>query len=251
MITAIVLAKNEEKDIGACLDSLSWCDEMLVIDDNSTDKTVEIAKKKGARVITHAMQGNFANQRNFGLEKAKNEWVLFIDADERVSSPLWYEIMQETNESIGQYTGFYVARLDTMWGQVLKHGETGNTKLLRLAKKHVGKWQGRVHETWKISGKTGMLKNQLDHFPHETVEEFLKEINFYTDLRSADLFERKVKAYWWSPLVYPIAKFNLNYIGRRGFQDGLPGLVFAMIMSFHSFLVRSKLWLMWQKKSND
>ncbi len=118
-----------------------------------------------------------------------------------------------------------------MWGQILKHGETGNIKLLRLAKKRAGKWEGRVHETWKVVGRKMTLQNHLDHFPHPTIESFLKEINFYTDLRAKELYEQKIKAYWWSPLLYPVAKFKLNYILRRGFQDGLPGLVFAMLMS--------------------
>lgn len=251
MISAVVLAKNEEKNIAACLDSLSWCDELLVIDDNSTDKTVDIAKRKGAIVFTRAMDKNFAAQRNFGLRKAKGDWVLYVDADERVSSSLWYEIMAETNESNNDINGYYIKRQDTMWGKVLLHGETGSIKILRLAKRKAGQWDGRVHETWKVPGKVALLKNHLDHYPHETVEEFLIEINFYTDLRAQELFEKKTKIYWWSPIVYPKAKFILNYFIRRGFLDGLPGFVFAMLMSFHSFMVRAKLWLLWQKKTND
>src|SRR6266404_4468552 len=100
MISAIILTKNEEENIAACLESLSWCDESIVIDDHSTDKTVDIAKKKGAQVFTRTMNNDFSDQRNYGLEKAQGDWILFIDADERVSSPLWYEIMQHTNESI-------------------------------------------------------------------------------------------------------------------------------------------------------
>ncbi len=251
MISAIVLAKNEEKNIEKCLDSLSWCDEIIVIDDNSTDKTVELAKKKNAKVVTHAMNGNFAAQRNFGLSKAKGEWVFFIDADERVSSPLWYEIMAETNESNSDIQGYYINRHDTMWGKPLKYGETANIKLLRLARRNAGQWEGHVHEEWKVNGKVMTLKNHLDHYPHATVEEFLQEINFYTDLRAKELFDKNVKSFWWSPIVYPIAKFTINYIFKRGYADGIPGLVFAMLMSFHSFLVRAKLWLLWQKKNND
>src|SRR6266498_5238516 len=148
MISAIVLTKHQEKNKADCLDSLSWCDEIIVIDDNSEDKTVDLAKKKGVRVIIHKMNNDFATQRNFGLEKAKNEWVLFVDADERVSSALWYEIMQHTNESFNDIAGFYMKRQDTMWGKILKHGETGSIKLLRLAKRNVGEWSGRVHEVW-------------------------------------------------------------------------------------------------------
>lgn len=247
MISAIVLTKNEEKNIEACLRSLSWCDERIVIDDNSDDKTVSIAKHNGAEVFVHPMNKDFSAQRNYGMSKAKGDWILFLDADERVSSALWYEIMARTSESIGHYAGYYVTRQDTMWGKALKHGETGNIRLLRLAKKNAGRWEGRVHETWKISGNVALLQNPLDHYPHTTVEEFLKEINFYTDLRANELFEKKVKAYWWSPIVYPKAKFVLNYILRGGFLDGVQGFVFAMLMSFHSFLVRSKLWLLWQK----
>ena len=146
MISVVVLTKNEEKNIGDCLDSISWCDETIVIDDHSTDKTVEIAKKKGARIFMRSLMQDFADQRNYGLEKAKGDWILFIDADERASSALWYEIMQHTSESIDDYAGFYIKRLDTMWGKALRHGETGNVALLRLAKKGAGKWEGTVHE---------------------------------------------------------------------------------------------------------
>lgn len=248
MISAVVLTKNEEKNIKACLETLSWCDEILVIDDNSEDKTIEIVKKTGAKVFIRLLNNNFAAQRNFGLEKAKGDWVLFIDADERVSSALWYEIMATINTPFDNYSGFYLKRRDVMWGKELRHGETGNIKLLRLARKDAGKWQGRVHEVWKIKGKTATLNNPLSHFPHQSVAEFLREINHYTDIRANELFEKKIAVYWWEILLYPKAKFLFNYIFRGGFLDGLQGLVFALMMSFHSFLVRSKLWLLRQKK---
>ena len=247
MISAIVLTKDEEKNIEACLDSLSWCDEQIVIDDYSQDKTVDIAKKKGAKVFTHSLQNDFEEQRNFGLSKAKGDWILFVDADERVSSALWYEIMQHTNESLEDFSGYYIKRLDTMWGKTLKYGETGNIKLLRLAKKGAGKWEGNVHEVWKINGKTTTLQNPLDHYPHATIKEFLQEINFYTDLRAQELFKRKTTTNWFLILLYPKSKFIQNYFIKRGFLDGIHGFVFAMIMSLHSFLVRGKLWLLWEK----
>jgi glycosyltransferase involved in cell wall biosynthesis len=249
MISVIILTKNEEKNIEACLESLSWCDEKIVIDDHSTDKTVELAKKKDAKVFTRDLYNNFSDQRNYGLEKAKGDWILFIDADERVSSALWYEIMAHTSESIEEFSGFYIKRQDIMWGKVLKYGETGNITLMRLAKKGTGTWEGPVHEKWVVKGKTALLKNPLDHFPHQTVAEFLAEINFYTTLRAGELFKKNIKSNWFSILAYPKGKFILNYFIKGGFQDGLQGLVFALIMSMHSFLVRSKLWLMWQKNN--
>ncbi len=250
MISAVILTKNEEKNIEACLRSVSWCDEIIVIDDNSTDKTVELVKKSGAIVFVHPVNGDFSAQRNYGISKAKTDWIFFLDADERVSSALWYEIMAQTNEAIGPYVGFYVKRQDTMWGKVLKYGETGNIRILRIAKRNAGKWEGRVHETWKVSGNVTLLRNHLDHYPHETVESFLKEINFYTDLRAKELFDKKAKAYLWSIILYPLGKFTINYFFKRGFMDGTPGFVLAMHMALHSFLVRSKLWLNWHK-NND
>jgi glycosyltransferase involved in cell wall biosynthesis len=249
MISAVILTKDEEENIGKCLQSLSWCDEILLIDDNSADKTVEIAKKRGARVYTRALNNDFSAQRNFALEKAKGEWVLFVDADEKVTSALWYEIMSHTNNPINEYSGFYIKRIDTMWGKELKYGEVGNIKLLRLAKKDSGKWHNNVHEVWKIHGKTLVLNNSLLHYPHPTLKKFLEEVNLYTDLRAQELYKKKKKVFWGSIILYPKAKFIQNYFLRRGFLDGLPGLVFALMMSFHSFLVRAKLWLLWQKNS--
>jgi glycosyltransferase involved in cell wall biosynthesis len=249
MISVVILTKNEDNNIAACLESVAWCDERIVIDDHSTDKTVTIAQKKGAKVFSHLMSDDFSDQRNFGLEKATGDWVFFVDADERVSSALWFEIMQHTSESLDGSMGFYIKRFDTMWGGILRHGEMGNTKLLRLAKKNAGKWKGKVHEVWQISGKTLTLKNHLDHYPHPTLATFLQEINFYTDLRATELFQKKITVNWFTILAYPKAKFLQNYFFRGGFRDGLPGFIVAMLMSFHSFLVRSKLWLMWQQKT--
>lgn len=246
-ISAVVLAKNEEKNIQGCLKSISWCDEIIVVDDASSDNTAELAKKMGARVFSHPLNDDFASQRNYGLSKAKGEWALFVDADERVSSALWYEIMQRTVGSINEYSGFYIKRRDVVWGRELLHGEIGNIRLLRLAKRSAGLWEGKVHEEWVVEGETLTLTNYLEHSPHRNLEEFLNEINFYTDLRTKELFEKKIKVHWWSILLYPSFKFILNYILRKGFLDGIPGLIFAVTMSLHSFLVRSKLWLMWNK----
>lgn len=248
MISAVILTKNEENNILECLKSLSWCDEVIVIDDESHDKTVEIVKKAGAKVFVHPLQEDFAAQRNFGLEKAKGDWILFIDADERVTQGLWYEIMAKTNAPFSPYSGYYLKREDSIWGKKLLHGETGNIKILRLAKRDAGKWEGKVHERWNVKEKTEILQNPLIHYPHQTIKEFLQEINFYTDLRARELHKKKVHVSWFSILLYPKAKFIVNYFAKVGFLDGLPGFIFAIMMSLHSFLVRGKLWLLWQKE---
>ncbi len=251
MISAIILTKDEEENIGKCLESVKWCDEMIIVDDKSSDRTVEIAKKYKAAVYTNFLDNDFSAQRNFGLSKANNDWVLFVDSDELISDALAYEISNAINlgdQNLPGFNGYYLKRTDFLWGKQLRYGETGNIKFLRLAKKNCGFWEGAAHEKWKIKGRVGSLVNPLLHFPHRTLEEFLKEINFYTDLRAADLYKKKAKVYWWTIIAYPKTKFILNYFIRGGFLDGLPGLVFAIVMSFHSFLVRGKLWQKNMKK---
>lgn len=251
MISVVILAKNEEKNIKRCLESVRWCDEIIVIDDNSSDKTVEVANKFKATICSHTLDNDFSAQRNFGLSKAKNEWVLFLDSDEALSDVLAYEMssavgLKGQNQKI--FDGFYIKRIDCMWGKKLEYGETGNMKLMRLARKSAGEWSGVVHEEWKIRGNIETLNNLIIHYPHQTITEFLKEINYYTTLRVKELYSKKVKTNILSIILYPSGKFILNYIIKRGFLDGIPGLVHALLMSFHSFLVRGNLWLMWNKK---
>ncbi|MDO8610146.1 MAG: glycosyltransferase family 2 protein [bacterium] len=250
MISAVILAKNEEQNIEKCLESVKWCDEIIVVDDNSSDSTSEIANKYKAVVYPHPLENNFSTQRNFGLSKAKGDWIFFVDSDEVVSDELAYEIEHVIgikNQNLNNYNGFYTKRTDFMWGKQLRYGETGGIKLLRLAKKDAGKWEGLVHERWIINGRIGELANPLFHFPHSNLTELLEEINFYTDLRARELKDNNAMVYFWSIFLFPLGKFSLNYFIKRGFLDGLRGLIFAIIMSFHSFLVRGKLWTLQEK----
>lgn len=245
-ISAVVLTKNEEKNIASCLKSLSWCNEIIVIDDNSKDNTIQLAKKYNAKVYVRDLGNNFAQQRNFALEKATNEWVLFVDADEEVSQQLQLEIEKKLKieENVN---GFFLKRKDTMWRKILAHGEQGNVQLLRLAKKNTGKWIHGVHEVWDIKGKIILLENPLLHFPHPTLADFLAEINLYSTLRAEELYKNGTRANWISILVYAKGKFIQDYFLKLGFLDGTQGFLVAMVMSFYSFLVRGKLWQLGKK----
>lgn len=246
-LTAIVLTKNEEKNIYDCLESVLWCDEIIIVDDFSEDRTLEVAKsinEEKIKIFQHKLEGDFSSQRNFGLDKAESEWVLFLDADERVSQDLRAEIndviIDETSKP--KNSGYLIKRIDYMWGKELKHGETGDIKLLRLGRKKKGKWIGQVHEIWQIEGKLGEFNEALIHYPHQSIREFLSEINFYTDLRAKELYRNGKICKTRDIIFYPLGKFIKNYFVKLGFLDGLEGLIFALMMSFHSFLVRSKLW---------
>lgn len=251
MISVIILTKNEEKNIIDCLETVSWVDEIIIVDDNSTDRTIEIVKNlenRKIKIYSRSLNEDFSAQRNFGLSKTTKKWVLFIDADERVSSELHEELNALIiNSKENTKDGYFLKRKDFMWGNMLKHGETGNISILRFAKKDSGVWIGKVHEVWTIEGAKGDLESNLLHYPHQSIDEFLKEINFYSTIRAKELYDKKVKVKRLDLLTYPLGKFLLNFILKLGFMDKIDGLIFSLMMSFHSFLVRSKLWLLWQK----
>ncbi len=247
-ISAVILTKNEEKNIGRCLESLKWCDEIIVIDDFSKDRTINIAKSRGARIYQRKLGNDFSQQRNFGLKKAKNNWVLFIDADEVVPHSLATEIVRRLKKEQDRIKGFYLRRQDFFLGQPLKYGESAKIKLLRLGKKNAGRWQGKVHEKWEIIGKKATLENSLFHYSHPNLTKCLEKINFYSSLRAQELKNQGKRSNWIKIIIFPLAKFFKDYFFLQGFKDGIAGFIFAGLMSFHSFLVRSKLFTL---KSNE
>ena len=247
-ISAVILTKNEEKNIGECIHGLTFCEEIVVIDDYSSDKTVEIARGLRAKVFQRSLDGNFAAQRNFGLEKAANKWVLFIDADERVSKGLKDEIEKEVSVLNNPYLGYFVKRDDYIFGKKLNYGETASVRLLRLARKSAGKWARDVHEVWDVRGKTKILKNSLWHYPHQTLREFIKDINFQSDLHAEANYKEGKSSNLAKIVIWPKGKFFYNYLFKLGFLDGTEGFVLALIMSFHSFLSWSKLWIIQRKR---
>jgi len=246
MISAVVLTKNGEQKLRSCLESLRWCDEILVIDDGSTDNSVKLAKSLGAKVLGHELAGDFARQRNFGLQKAQGDWVLFVDDDERVNSELAAEIQREI-KSETPADGYFFKRIDFFGGRWLKHGEIGQIRLLRLARKEAGKWTRPVDEVWEISGETKAFKYPLLHYSHSNLTEFLETINQRSSLNALVFYQEGKKVNLWEWLK-PLAKFWQGFIWYGGWRDGVPGFVFAVLMSLHSFLVRGKLYLLWRRQ---
>lgn len=247
MITAVVIAKNEEGKIADCLKSLKWCTERIVIDNNSDDKTAKIAKDNGALVYGVENEHDFSFLRNYGLSVAQNDWVLFVDSDEVVTESLAYEITSAISANLENYSGFYIKRIDTIWGKELTHGEN-TINLLRLGKKDKGEWKGKVHEVWEIKGKTKTLKNSILHFPHISISALWDSIDYYSTIRAKELKEQNVKSNGFFIAFYPFVKFMQDYVVKMGFLDGIPGFLMATSMSLHSFMVRGKLYLLNTKK---
>ncbi len=249
MISAVVLTHNSAATLSTTLKSLGFADELLVIDDHSTDETPMIAKSYNAQVTTHTLRDDFALQRNLGLQLAKGDWVLYVDSDEEVSESLAKELIQ-ASRAHSDVVGYMIKRTDKLWGKVLQHGETENVRLLRFAKKDAGEWVRPVHEVWQVKGLIGNFMSPLLHTPHPTVSQFLASISRYSTINAQHLYRQKTKIPLWHVVAYPVAKFFVNYVWRLGFLDGTQGAIVAIMMSFHSFLVRSKLWLLTHASKN-
>lgn len=244
-ISAVVLTKNEEDNIKRCLNSLSWCNEVIVVDDYSDDQTRKIAKELGARVYRRELNNDFAAQRNFGLEKARGKWVLFVDADEVVPSELAREIKQVVETS--HVKGYFIRR-DNFWlGKNIKHGGMAGVKLVRLGMKGSGVWVRRVHEYWDINGKVGELSNKIKHYPHSSVSDMLSHVSSYFEIHAQENYREGKRSNIFRILLTPLAKFFNDFVLKLGFLDGMHGFVIAMIMSFHSFLSWSHLWFIQRK----
>lgn len=243
-ITAIILAKNEEHTLPRVLASVAFCAERLVVDDNSMDKTKEIAMKQGARVLTHTLNGDFSAQRTYAAEQATENWVLFLDADEVLSDTLQKELQDIfSSEKKPEASAMRLRRRDFFWRSELKHGETKKARthgFVRLARKGTGTWHGTVHEELHVDGTIQELSGYINHYPHPTISAFLTDINKYSTIRAHELTQKKHPWTLAELILFPLGKFLQTYVWKQGFRDGLAGFVYSFLMSFHSFLVRAK-----------
>ena len=241
-ISALILTKNNQNTLEKTLKSVNFAEEILIIDDDSTDDTLFLAKKYGARVINRKLNNNFSAQRNFAIKQAKEEWILFVDADETLNDEIIREIKKINNPNFESY---YIKRRDIFWGRVLKHGELRaayRKGIIRLVKKNSGIWEGLVHERFVTTKTTGCLKGFINHYSHISIKEFIIDINSYSTIRAKELQKKGLKTNIFQILFYPIVKFKMNYIIKLGLLDGVPGFIYSFMMSFHSFLVRAKLY---------
>lgn len=256
MITAVVFTHNAEGTVRRCLLSLKFCPEIIVVDDESTDQTEALARQLGAKVFRHKLNDDFSGARNFGLEKARGEWILFVDADEQISKELAFEIKSQISPPVGGLKsqicdGFYLRRQDKFLGCWLHHGETASVKLLRLARRGSGKWQGKVHEIWQVKGKVGQLSAPLRHRRQMSLSQFMERLSWYARVAAKELYQQGKKESILRIFFNPLGKFLQNYFVRLGFLDGFPGLVMAWLMSWHSLLVRLWLQLYWRNNGQE
>jgi glycosyltransferase involved in cell wall biosynthesis len=247
-ISISIITLNEEKNIARCLRSVAWADEIIVVDSGSNDGTVEIAKTLGAKVIHNDWRG-FSEQKEFALRNCTNEWVLSLDADEEVSAELKEEIMKTLQEE-PSFDGFYIPRKTFFNGKWIKSCGWYPGFQLRLFKKSVTKLTDRkVHEGFVVAGKVGYLKGDLLHYTHFDLKSTFAKINNYSTLEAEEKYATK-KSGPLNFILNPLAAFLQHYILRRGFSDGVEGLLISILHAITNLLTYMKIWEMRREKKN-
>ena len=239
-LSCIVLTKDCESYLKTCLQNLKWVNELIVMDDYSSDSTVKIAKRFGAKIYKRNLNNNFAKQREFCLSKASNKWVLFVDSDEVVTKKLQKEIQSALKDP--KFTSYRIPRKNIYLNKELQGGEWGKGNLTRLMKKGTGKWVRNVHEYWVSSDEKGQLNNYLLHHSPKSIQSFLGRLTYFPLIHASEKRKEKKAGEFWKILVFPVVKFARNYILRGGYKDGIHGFVLGMLLSFHSFLSWCYLW---------
>lgn len=239
-ISLVMITKNEENNLKKSLLSVvDLVDEMIVVDSGSTDDTVKIAKDFGAIVETRDFD-SFANQKNYALSLANNEWVLHLDADEILSEELKQEIKKTLENT--NLDAFYLIRNNFFLGKQMKHAGLAEEKRLRLAKKSLSKYTGGlIHEELEVNGEIGYMKNSFQHHPYPTLNNFFSKFDQYTTLGAMKMYERNKKFHIMDVVLRPILEFSKRYVFRLGFLDGLEGFVWAVFGMFYVFAKYIKL----------
>lgn len=242
-ISAAIITYNEERNIARAIESLRCCDEIVVLDSGSTDRTCELAAKLGARVIEGAWRG-YSGQKNFASENATHDWILSIDADEALSEALEAEIWQ-IKKNGPRYDGYTMPRLAQYLGRWIFHSGWYPDRKVRLFDRRKAKWQGEfVHESVRVEGTVGHLEANLLHFTCQSLSEHLRTMDRYTTLAAEQIIAERRPVGWVRLLLDPPWTFFQTYVLKAGFMDGVEGLAIASMAAFYNFLKYAKVRFM-------
>lgn len=240
-LTVTVITSNEAANIDACLAAVGWADEVLVVDSGSTDGTPDRARAAGARVVVRGWPG-YSAQKNFAAEAAVHDWILSVDADERVTPALAAEV-RALLTSDPQPAGFRVPRVTWHLGRWIRTTDWYPDYQLRLYDRRRARWNGRrVHESVEVDGPVGRTTAELEHFAYRDLSHHLATMDRYTTLAAEQMRDTGRRAGAVDLVLHPPAAFLRNYVLRRGVLDGIPGLIISSMNAYYVFLKFAKLW---------
>ncbi len=241
-LAVIVITRNEERNIVDCLESVRWVDEIVLVDSTSTDKTVELAKIYTKKIFVRDWTG-YGPAKNFALEQVQSDWVLWLDADERVTPELTVEIRTLLKNSSNDVRVFEVARRAYFLGKWIKHCGWYPGYVVRLFRKGSAKFNSsQVHEKLEFQGEPGRLKNDLLHYTDRNLFHYVEKFNRYTSLASEELYQRGKTASLYDLTVRPAFMFFKMYFIRLGILDGMHGFILSLLSSAYVFVKYAKTW---------
>jgi glycosyltransferase involved in cell wall biosynthesis len=240
-VSVTIITRNEAADIGAALASVSWADEVIVVDSGSTDETAAIAREHTNHVVVHEWTG-YPAQKNFAASLASHEWILSLDADERVTPALAAEI-QRTLQQTPVHQAFRIPRVTKHLGRWIRTTDWYPDHQVRLYDRRAAQWTGRyVHETLTVDGGIGQLSGELEHYAYRDIADHLETIDRYTTLAARQMREDGRRAGWLQIAGHPPLAFLRNYLLKGGITSGVPGLVISAMNAYYVFLKFAKLW---------
>ncbi len=240
-ISATLITCNEERNIAGALQSLSWADEIVVVDSGSSDATLEICRRFTDRIFHRDWTG-YVDQKNYAVEKARNEWIFSLDADERPSPRLVEEIKRLDGKEPAR-PGYKIPRIAFFMGRWIRHGDWYPDYQLRLFNKRFGRWDGgRVHESVKTSGNPAFLKSEILHYTYRNLSEYLHRLEIYSTLAALDYQQRGKRTGLLKLIANPLASFAKGYLLKRGFLDGTAGFMVAVMGAVSVFFKYAKLY---------
>lgn len=242
-LSVIIITKNEAGQLGEALDSVAWADEIIVVDSESTDETVAIARRATDRVIVRAWPG-YAAQKNYAASVASHDWILSLDADERVTPELAREIQELMAREMPDARGYRMPRVTFAFGRWLRTTDWYPDRQLRLYDRRHGRWNEsrRVHESVTLDGPVALLRGELRHLGYRGLAHHVGTINRYTTLAAEDMAAQGRHASVLDLLVQAPFAFLRNYVLRGGIRDGSVGLVVSLMNAYYVLLKHAKLW---------
>lgn len=248
LLSVVISAFNNEKEIGDCLKSASFADEIIVVNNSSTDKTLEIAKKYTDKIFTKPNNPMLNVNKNFGFSKATGEWILSLDTDERVTPELQKEIKEKIVNcklKIENFAdGYWIPRKNIIFGKWIEHTGWYPDRQLRLFKRGEGKFpEEHVHEMVKVEGEIGEIGGHILHYNYESISQFLQKLGTIYGPNEAEQLIKKGYAFDWRDSIrFPVKEFLSRFFAREGYRDGFHGLMLSLLMAFYHFIVFSYIW---------
>ncbi|MBI4323280.1 MAG: glycosyltransferase family 2 protein, partial [Candidatus Omnitrophica bacterium] len=250
-LSVVLITKNEEARIARCLESVRWADEWIVVDGQSTDRTVEICRQYGAAVITHPFCGDFGHERNLGNDAAAGDWILQLDADDVVSRPLRAQIERILREG-SPYAAYKFRRKNWFLGHEMRYGGWYHY-YPHLFRRGQAYFEGRVHHLLRAAGPLGTLEGELEHRPFDSLEQFVARHNRYTSLEAQELWDHhgpaSMKLLRYQLAQRPLKLFWKMYVKKQGFREGWHGWVFAVLFTWVHVIKWAKYWELGLRRS--